>query len=99
MSPHTYWAVLLAICFGGAVAAAILLTILVRTVEDIDESVDGLLGVAGQVAGNTAHIPDLQATGPVVGLIADELHVQDDYMNALTDGLGSLVGSGAGGPS
>ena len=47
-----------------------------------------LLEVAGQVAGNTANIPQLQATAPVLGLIVDEAVVQDGYMNALTDGYG-----------
>ena len=50
----------------------------------------GLLGVAGQVAGNTAHIPQLQATAPVLGQIVDEAVVQDGYMNALTDGYGGV---------
>ncbi len=40
------------------------------------------------MAGNTAYIPQLQATAPVLGLIVDEALVQDDYMNALTDGFG-----------
>jgi len=44
--------------------------------------------VAGKVAGNTAHIPALAATAPVLAKIADEAIVQDGYMNALTDGFG-----------
>ncbi len=98
MSNHT-WAILLAICFGGAVAAAILLTVLVSTVDTIDSTADELLGVAGAVAANTAHVPDLIATGPVVAAIGEELHVQDDYMNALTDGFGALAGAGTGASS
>jgi hypothetical protein len=57
-------------------------------VEDIDRSVAGLLEVAGKVAGNTANIPKLEATAPVLGLIVEEAVVQDRYMNALTDGYG-----------
>lgn len=87
-SAHTYWAIGIAIGFGGAVAAAILLTILVSTVDDIDKSVKALLGVAVKVAGNTQYIPQLEATAPVLGEIIDEALVQDDYMNALTDGFG-----------
>jgi hypothetical protein len=87
-SAHTWWAIALAIGFGGAVVAAILLTVLVSTVDDIDKSVKSLLGVAGKVAGNTAHIPELEATAPVLGLIVEEAVVQDGYMNALTDGFG-----------
>ena len=87
-SAHTFWAIALAIGFGGAVVAAILLTVLVSTVDDIDKSVKALLGVAGNVAVNTAHIPQLQATAPVLGQIVEEAVVQDGYMNALTDGFG-----------
>jgi hypothetical protein len=85
---HTYWAIALAIAFGAAVAVAILLTVLVSTVDNIDKSVRNLLGVAVKVAGNTSNIPQLEATAPVLGLIIDEALVQDDYMNALTDGFG-----------
>ena len=57
----------------------------------IERSVDGLLSVAGKVAANTANIPQLQATAPVLGLIVDEAVVQDGYMNALTDGFGDAA--------
>ncbi|MGA2453316.1 MAG: hypothetical protein ABSG93_07320 [Solirubrobacteraceae bacterium] len=87
-APHTFWAIGLSIGFGGAVIAAILLTILVTTVDDIEESVLALLGVAGVVAAQTEYIPQLNATAPVLGEIIDEALVQDDYMNALTDGFG-----------
>jgi hypothetical protein len=87
-SAHTYWGIALGIGLGGAAIAAILLTVLVSTVDNIDKSVKSLLGVAGQVAGNTENIPQLQATAPVLGLIVEEALVQDDYMNALTDGFG-----------
>jgi hypothetical protein len=87
-SAHTFWGIALAIGFGGAVVAAILLTVLVSTVDDIDKSVETLLGVAGNVAANTANIPQLEATAPVLGQIVEEAVVQDGYMNALTDGYG-----------
>ena len=61
---------------------------LLSAVASIDESVKSLLGVAGKVAANTEYIPQLQATAPVLGQIIDEALVQDDYMNALTDGFG-----------
>ena len=54
----------------------------------IRRSVDGLLEVAGKVGANTANIPQLEATAPVLALIVDEAVVQDGYMNALTDGYG-----------
>jgi hypothetical protein len=88
ISANHLWAIALGIGLGGAVVAAILLTILVSTVDDIDRSVAGLLEVAGKVAGQTASIPQLRATAPVVAQINDELVIQDGYMNALTDGFG-----------
>ena len=88
VSANTLWAISLVIGLVAALVVAALLTILVRTVDDIDRSVGGLLDVAGNVAGNTAHIPQLEATAPVLGLIVEEALVQDRYMNALTDGYG-----------
>jgi len=88
MSSHTYWAIALSIALGAAVVVAILLTVLVESVGSIERSVDGLLEIAGNVASNTAYIPQLEATAPVLALIVDEAVVQDGYMNALTDGFG-----------
>jgi hypothetical protein len=88
VSANTLWAVSLGIGLVAALIVAFLLVVLVRTVEDIDGSVAGLLDVAGSVAGNTANIPKLEATAPVLGLIVEEAVVQDRYMNALTDGFG-----------
>ncbi len=90
-SANTMWGISLVIGLIAALIAAGLLAVLVRTVDRIDGSVRALLGVATQVAGNTAHIPALAATAPVVGQIVEELHVQDDYMNALTDGFGGVA--------
>ena len=88
VSANTLWAVSLGIGLVAALVVAFLLIVLVRTVDDIDRSVGGLLEVAGKVAGNTASIPQLEATAPVLGLIVEEAVVQDRYMNALTDGFG-----------
>jgi hypothetical protein len=87
-SAHTYWGIALAIAFGATAIVAILLTVLVSAVDGIDKSVQSLLAVAVKVAGNTSNIPQLEATAPVLGLIVEEALVQDDYMNALTDGFG-----------
>ena len=87
VSANGLWAISLGIGLVAALVVAALLAILVRTVDDIDRSVGGLLEVAGEVAGNTAHIPQLEATAPVLGLIVEEAVVQDRYMNALTDGF------------
>jgi hypothetical protein len=88
MSGHTYWAIALGIALGAAVIVAILLTVLLEAVGSIEKSVDGLLEIAGKVGANTASIPQLEATAPVLALIVDEAVVQDGYMNALTDGFG-----------
>lgn len=88
LSFNDYWAITLSIAFGAAVIVAILLTVLVATVGSIEKSVDGLLKIAGKVASNTANIPQLEATAPVLALIVEEAVVQDGYMNALTDGFG-----------
>jgi uncharacterized membrane protein len=88
LTNHGAWGIALIIGLVAALAVAALLATLVRTVLQIDRSATSLLNVAGQVAGNTAAIPHLQATGPVLGLIVEEAVVQDGYMNALTDGFG-----------
>jgi hypothetical protein len=84
------WTIALVIGLVAALIVAGLLIVLVRAVTGIDRSVSSLLDVAGKVAGNTAHIPELQATAPVLGMIVDEAVVQDGYMNALTDGYGGV---------
>ena len=88
LSSHTYWAIALSIALGAAVIVAILLTVLVETVGSFEKSVDGLLEIAGKVGSNTANIPQLEATAPVLALIVEEAVVQDGYMNALTDWFG-----------
>jgi len=89
LSMHTYWAIAWSIGLGAAVVVAILLTVLLEAVGNIEKSVDGLLEIATKVASNTANIPQLEATAPVLALIVDEAVVQDGYMNALTDGFGA----------
>jgi hypothetical protein len=88
ISAHTYWVIALVIGLAAALVVAALLAVLVRAVASIERSVDGLLVVATAVAGNTANIPQLEATAPVLALIVEEAVVQDGYMNALTDGFG-----------
>jgi hypothetical protein len=88
LSNHGAWGIALIIGVIAALAVAALLLLLIRTTGDIRSSAARLLDVAGNVAGNTANIPQLQATAPVLGKIVDEAVVQDGYMNALTDGYG-----------
>ena len=93
MSGNTYWVISLAIGLAAALIVATLLVMLLRSVASIERSVGGLLGIATSVAGNTSHIPELQATAPVLAQIVDEAVVQDGYMNALTDGFGGSNGN------
>jgi hypothetical protein len=88
LSNHGAWTIALIIGLVAALAVAALLMMLLRATDDIKRSVARLLEVAGQVAGNTANIPQLEATAPVLGQIVDEAVIQDGYMNALTDGFG-----------
>jgi ABC-type nitrate/sulfonate/bicarbonate transport system permease component len=88
MTGNEYWTLALAIGLAAAVVVAILLALLLQHIGRIRRSVDGLLEVAGRVGANTASIPQLEATAPVLALIVEEAVVQDGYMNALTDGYG-----------
>jgi hypothetical protein len=87
LSANGYWTVSLVLAAVAAVVVAGLLAVLVATVGSIEKSVDALLASAGQVAANTANIPQLEATAPVLAQIVDEAVIQDGYMNALTDGF------------
>lgn len=88
---NTYWTIALVIGLVAALVVAALLVMLLAQVGRIRRSVDGLLASAGEVGANTAHIPQLEATAPVLAQIVDEAVVQDGYMNALTDGFGDQV--------
>jgi hypothetical protein len=88
LSNHGAWEIALLIGLVAALIVAGLLIVLVRATDDIRQSAARLLNIAGNVAANTANIPQLEATAPVLGLIVEEAVVQDGYMNALTDGFG-----------
>jgi hypothetical protein len=88
VSGHTYWTIALVIGLVAALVVATLLAMLLLHVGKIQRSVEGLLEIAGKVGANTANIPQLEATAPVLALIVEEAVVQDGYMNALTDGFG-----------
>ena len=91
LTNHDAWVIALVIGLVVALAVAGLLFVLIKTVGEIKNSVAALLDVAGKVAGNTANIPQLEATAPVLGLIVEEAVIQDGYMNALTDGFGDAA--------
>jgi hypothetical protein len=88
LTNHGAWGIALVIGLVAALAVAALLVLLVMATGSIKRSVARLLEVARQVAANTANIPQLEATAPVLGMIVDEAVVQDSYMSALTDGFG-----------
>ena len=88
MSGNDYWTLALVIGLVAALIVVVLLVLLLQSIGRIRRSVSGLLEVAGKVGANTAYIPQLEATAPVLALIVDEAVVQDGYMNALTDGFG-----------
>jgi hypothetical protein len=95
LTNHGAWGIALIIGLVAALAVAALLLILIRTTTSIRNSTGQLLGAAGEVAGNTANIPQLEATAPVLGKIVEEAVVQDGYMNALTDGYGPAAAATA----
>ena len=88
MSGNDYWTLALAIGAVAAVVVVILLVLLLGAIARIRGSARNLLDIAGGVAANTASIPQLEATAPVLALIVEEAVVQDGYMSALTDGYG-----------
>ena len=67
MSGTTYWVIALVIGLAAALIVTALLIALLRSVDSIEKSVGGLLTVATGVAGNTANIPQLEATAPGAG--------------------------------
>jgi hypothetical protein len=83
-----YFSIALVIGAAAAAVVVVLIVLLLQNLARIQRSVDGLLEIAGKVGANTANIPQLEATAPVLALIVDEAVVQDGYMNALTDGFG-----------
>jgi hypothetical protein len=91
-----YGWIALAIGLVAALVVAFLLALLLVYTGRIRRSVVALLETAGEVGANTAHIPALEATAPVLEQIVAEAVVQDGYMNALTDGFGPMPGEDGG---
>jgi hypothetical protein len=83
---RTLWYVTLGVGLVVALVVAGMLLMLLHLLRRIQNAVGGLLDSAGKVAENTANIPQLEATAPVLAEIASEGVVQDGYMNALTQG-------------
>ncbi len=83
---HAIWQVVLGMSAVVLAVVIILMMLLLSLVKDIQASVANLLETAGIVASQTANIPKLAATPPVLNLIIEEAIIQDGYMNALTDG-------------
>ena len=91
LSNHGAWGIALIIGLVAALAVAALLAVLIRTVRTSTGRPARCSRSPAQVAANTANIPQLQATAPVLGQIVEEAVVQDGYMNALTDGFGGRM--------
>jgi competence protein ComGC len=87
-SERTLWYVTLAVGLVVALVVAAMLLMLLNLLRRIQTAVTDLLGSAGKVAENTANIPQLEATAPVLEQVAAEGVVQDGYMNALSQGYG-----------
>jgi len=87
-SERTLWYVTLALGLVVALVVAAMLLMLLNLLRRIQTGVTHLLGSAGKVAENTANIPQLEATAPVLEQIAAEGVIQDGYMNALSQGYG-----------
>jgi len=85
-SERTLWYVTLAVGLVVALVVAGMLLMLLHLLRRIQNAVGDLLDSAGKVAENTANIPQLEATAPVLAQIASEGVVQDGYMNALSQG-------------
>ena len=83
---HAAWQIVLGMGAVVITVVIILLMLLLSLVKDIQSSVASLLETAGIVASQTANIPKLAGTPPVLNLIIEEAIIQDSYMNALTDG-------------
>lgn len=83
---RTLWYVSLGLGLVVAGVVTAMLLILLGLLDRIRTSVRGLLDSAGKVADNTANIPQLEATAPVLEQIAAEGVVQDGYMTALSQG-------------
>lgn len=83
---HAAWQVTIGMGAVVLVVVIILMMLLLSLVKDIQASVANLLETAGIIASQTANIPKLAATPPVLNLIIEEAIIQDGYMNALTDG-------------
>ena len=76
---------------GAALLILVVFPIVVVLLKGVLDAAAGIVptvdAIAGKVGENTANIPQLEATAPVLALIVDEAIVQDGYMNALTDGF------------
>ena len=65
--PHGYWWIALAIGLVAALVVAVLLAVLIQAVISIERSVDGLLEVAGAVAGEHGQHPATRGDGAGAG--------------------------------
>ena len=88
VSDHDYWGSRWSIGLAAALIVAALLRCSCAPSAASSTPSTACSRSPAKVAANTANIPQLEATAPVLGLIVEEAVVQDGYMNALTDGFG-----------
>ncbi|MDF2751788.1 MAG: hypothetical protein K0S82_170 [Gaiellaceae bacterium] len=88
LTSNGYWVLALVLGTAAAVVVAILLTVLIGTVGRIQESVEGLLEVAGKVASNTALTVVLSVV--VVLVLAAALIIVRRRLERISEGLATL---------
>ncbi|GAC1444975.1 MAG: hypothetical protein NVSMB52_04910 [Chloroflexota bacterium] len=72
----TVWLVSLALGLVVIIVVAVLLTMIVRTVQQINDAVSAIWTVGQRIASNTVHIPMLhQTNGAVDGILANALAI------------------------
>ncbi len=81
---HTFWTIALGI---GAVVLLVvigLMVLLLSFLKDIEAGAAALLASGRHLAGNTAAIEELAATGPVLEELVEEAKVHDAYLSEQT---------------
>ena len=80
---ETLWAVALGIGLVVIAVVILLLTFLMRVVQEIDAGVEEVLKEAVDVAGNTQHLGELETTLAALGQIKEEAILHDKLIRSL----------------
>ncbi len=81
---HTLWEIALGLGLVVVLVVGVLMVLLLSYLKDIEASATTLLEVGGEVAANTAAVPGLVATGPVLEQIREEALMHDAYLSEQT---------------